>query len=80
MYGLFILPRNFSRNSGRTTSVYILLRSWSAGFSKITFMIVAYIFIFRFPRNRLPFGFAPESYDTTLKSIKTTILQNCGHP
>ena len=38
-FGLFILPRNFFR--GRITSVYILPQNWSAGFSKITFIIVA---------------------------------------
>ena len=39
--GLVILPRNFSKNRGKITSVYFLPRNLSAGYSKITFMVVA---------------------------------------
>ena len=39
--GLFILLRNFSKNRGKITSVYFLPRNLSAGYSKITIMVVA---------------------------------------
>ena len=82
--GLFILPQNFFKNSGRITSVYILPQNWSSGFSKDTFIIVAQIFSYFPSRNAFFFFFwlCTESSDTTVQTplIKRTIQQNCGHP